>query len=117
MDPLVVLLGFLEGLQPVSHDGVDLQVKLFVRKGLKQLYQDDEDFLRDGSLAFNFGFLAVGRLAVILLRHLLASLLHNVHDADGQEIVDEEELVDHVLLSTLLRVQQLLPLVLLDALL
>lgn len=58
----------------------------------------------------------MGRLVVILLWHLLASLLHNVHDADGQEIIDEEELVDHVLLPALLRVQQFLPLVLLYAL-
>lgn len=59
----------------------------------------------------------MGRLVVVLLRHLLARLLYDVHDADGEEVVDEEELVDHVLLPALLRVQQFLPLVFLDALL
>lgn len=38
-----------------------------------------------------------------------------IYYADREEVVDEEELVNHILLAVLLRVQQLLPLVFLDA--
>ena len=37
LDLLVVLVGFLEGLQPVGHNSVDLQVELLVREGLEEL--------------------------------------------------------------------------------
>jgi|TARA_B110001469_G_C9471032_1_gene236717 hypothetical protein len=38
-----------------------------------------------------------------------------IYDADREQVVDEEELVNHILLAVLLGVQQLLTLVLLDA--
>ena len=105
-------IGFLECLDSIQDQAVHCAVELTITKGFEELYQDNEYFLRNGSLALHcLEFVALFLLAKALI---VLGTSNYIHNTNGQEIVDEEELVNHILLSMLLRVQQLLPLVLLN---
>ena len=117
LDRLVVFLGFFEDGEAVGDYPINFGVELFVTESFEKLYQNDEDLLGNGALSFDlllfgitFGLLLLGGTA-----WAFACLLDHVDDANGQQIVDEEELINHILLTVFLRVEQLLSLVLLDA--
>ena len=72
----------------------------------------------NGALSFDLLLFGIpfGLLLLSGVARAFASLLDHVDDANGQQVVDEKELVDHILLTIFLGVEQFLSLVLLDAL-
>jgi hypothetical protein len=118
LDRLVVLLSSFEDCETVGDYSIDFGVELFITQSLEELYQNDEDLLGNGALSFDLLLFGIpfGLLLLSGVARAFASLLDHVDDAHGQQVVDEKELVDHILLTIFLGVEQFLSLVLLDAL-
>lgn len=114
---LVVLLGFFEDCETVGDYSINFGVELFITESFEKLYQNDEDLLGNGALSFDLLLFGITFRLLLLsgIARAFACLLDHVDDANGQQIVDEKELINHILLPIFLRVEQFLSLVLLDA--
>lgn len=82
----------MERLNLVQDYQIEALVELFIRQSFEHLDKNDENLLRDWSCATLF----------------LEVIVHNVNLAHRKQVVNKEELEDHVLLSTLRLVKNLL---------